>query len=200
MPLGPKAAHTRERILDAAAGCFVDNGYQQTTVADVAAAAGVSLGTVYQYFRDRSDLVVALVRQGVADMLGRTDTTWRAEEGLEGLNRVVTNFVTSYSEAAGVSGLWEEVSHVDTDLAELRRALGRVFTRQVERELGRARRAGLVGRDIDPPVAARALTGMVDRYCYVTYVFDPPNDGSQDPLRSATELAKLWAKAVGLKI
>src|SRR5947209_4584819 len=102
MPLGPKAAHTRERILAAAAACFVDHGYQQTTVADVAAAAGVSLGTVYQYFRDRSDLVVALVRQGVADMLGRADTTWRAEEGLEGLNRVVTNFVSSYAEAAGV--------------------------------------------------------------------------------------------------
>lgn len=198
MPLGPKAVRTRRAVLQAAADCFVDKGYQNTSVADVAAAAGVSLGTVYQYFRDRSELVAALVHDSVAAMLARADTAWRVEEGVAGLTRVVANFVASYAAVAPLAAVWEEVSHVDDDLAELRRALGRIFTGQVERELRRALDLGLVAPDVDPPVAARALTGMVDRYCYVTYAFDPPTDGSGATDRSAAELARLWARAVGL--
>jgi AcrR family transcriptional regulator len=196
LPLGPKARRTREAVLAAAAERFGEQGYQRTTVADVAEAAGVSLGTVYQYFRDRSDLVAALIQRAVGAMLDR-DTTWRASEGREGLERVIGNFVRIYTHDAALAGVWEEVCHVDDDLARLRRQIGRTFTSSVERQLERAAEAGLVRNDIDPAIAARALTGMVDRYCYVTYVFDPPpSPPSAD--ESVATLVTLWAGAVGL--
>jgi len=197
LPLGPKARRTREAILAAAALQFGAKGYQRTAVADVAEAAKVSLGTVYQYFRDRSDLVAALVQRGVLEMLSR-DTTWRAGEGLGGLERVIGAFVRSYTDYAAMAGVWEEVSHVDDGLAGLRRQLGRIFTDSVERELRRAAAAGVVRDDLDPAITARALTAMVDRYCYVTYAFDPPR--TPPPAEeSAAVLARLWAGAVGLK-
>jgi hypothetical protein len=97
-----------------------------------------------------------------------------------------------------MAGVWEEVSHVDDELADLRRTLGRIFTGSVERELRRARRAGQLDAALDPALTARALTGMVDRYCYVTYVFDPPPDGPPSPGKSAAVLSHLWAAAIGL--
>ncbi|MEY2478973.1 MAG: hypothetical protein QOG87_4288 [Actinomycetota bacterium] len=197
LPLGPKAQRTREAILVAAATRFGEQGYQRTTVADVAEAAGVSLGTVYQYFRDRSELVAALVHRSVSGLLER-DTTFRFAEGRAGIERVIGNFVSSYAAWAAMAGVWEEVSHVDDELAELRRSLGRIFTGSVERELRRARRAGDLDPALDPALTARALTGMVDRYCYVTYVFDPPADGPPDPAKSAAVLSHLWAAAIGL--
>jgi AcrR family transcriptional regulator len=197
LPLGPKAQRTREAILVAAAGRFGAQGYQRTTVADVAEAAGVSLGTVYQYFRDRSALVAALVHRSVGDLLER-DTTFRFAEGRAGLERVIRNFVTSYANWSAMAGVWEEVSHVDDELAELRRTIGRAFTGSVERELERAQRDGQLDIDLDPALAARALTGMVDRYCYVTYVFDPPEAGPPSPTESAAVLSSLWARAIGI--
>jgi AcrR family transcriptional regulator len=197
-PLGPRAQKTRTGILAAAAERFGAAGYQATSMADVATAAGVSLGTVYQYFRDRGDLVAALLQRGVTSMVARSDTTWRVAEGYDGLYRVLHNFVMAYTESARLSGVWEEVAHVDDDLAALRRALGRIFTGAVERELKRATRAGMVRADVDPALAARALTAMADRYCYVTYVFDPPDGGPPPPDTSADVLARLWAGAVGL--
>jgi AcrR family transcriptional regulator len=196
LPLGPKATRTREAILAAAAQQFVADGYQRSSMAAVADAADVSLGTVYQYFRDRSDLVAALVQRGVVAML-RQDTAWRAGEGRAGIDRVIGNFVHSYVTYAGMAGVWEEVSHVDDELAQLRRQLGRIFTDSVERELRRGAKAGLVRDDLDPAIAARALTAMVDRYCYVTYVFDPPRH-PPSPNESVATLAALWAGAVGL--
>jgi AcrR family transcriptional regulator len=48
-----KAQENRRRVLDAAHGLFVDKGYGATTIAEVAAAAGVAVETVYAAFRSK---------------------------------------------------------------------------------------------------------------------------------------------------
>ena len=198
LPLGPKARRTRAAILQAAADEFVANGYRRTTVAAVAAAAGVSLGTVYQYFRDRSELVSALIQHTVREVLAKTETGWRASDGIEGVYRLILAFVTAYAEAAPFAGVWEEVVHLEPGLADLRRSLDRAFARSVELEYTRAADDGLVDPELRPADVARALTAMVDRYCYLTYVFDPPADGAPTAEESALLLARLWAAGVRL--
>ena len=197
-PLGPKATRTREAILAAASVRFVEHGYQRTSMADVAEAAGMSLGSVYQYFRDRADLVAALVQRNVTEDLARPATPWRVEDGVEGLRAMLGRFVTSYAEAAGLAALWEEVSFVDDQLADLRRSLTRVFEGSVVAELRRAARAGILDEARATPAVARALTAMADRWCYLSYVFDPPRGAAPDPDEAARMLAELWAGALGL--
>jgi AcrR family transcriptional regulator len=51
-----KKRETRRRIADAAAGLFAERGFEGTTVADVAAAADVSVKTVFNYFPAKEDL------------------------------------------------------------------------------------------------------------------------------------------------
>jgi len=48
--------HRRREILDAAEKVFDASGYASTTMADVAAAAGVSKGTMYNYFQSKREL------------------------------------------------------------------------------------------------------------------------------------------------
>lgn len=48
----------RRRILLAATDLFIERGYLHTTVDDIAAAAGVAKGTVYQHFENKADLLV----------------------------------------------------------------------------------------------------------------------------------------------
>ncbi len=199
LPLGPRARQTRTAILKAAADAFGANGYASTTMADVAAAAGVSLGTVYQYFRDRADLISVLVRGRVAERMNQAEVGWRAQDGVAGLERLLSNFVAAYAEVAPLAAVWEEVAHVEPALADLRRRLGRQFTDAVARELKRAAKAELVRADLHADITARALTAMVDRFCFVTYVFDPPESGPPEPTIAARELAALWADAIGLR-
>jgi AcrR family transcriptional regulator len=199
LPLGPRARQTRTAILKAAADAFAANGYASTTMADVAAASGVSLGTVYQYFRDRADLISVLVRGRVATRMNQAEVGWKTRDGRAGLERLLTNFVSAYAEVAPLAAVWEEVVHVEPALADLRRRLGRQFTDAVARELRRAIKADTVRPDLDADIAARALTAMVDRFCFVTYVFDPPDQGPPEPSVAAHELAALWADAIGLR-
>ena len=54
-----KAEETRNRILDAALQLFRERGFAETTMRDVAAAAGVATGAAYYYYRSKEDLVMA---------------------------------------------------------------------------------------------------------------------------------------------
>src|SRR5262245_22594995 len=55
-----EAAATREKLLDAAAGVFREHGVAHSTLAEVAAAAGMTRGAVYWHFRDKAHLFDAL--------------------------------------------------------------------------------------------------------------------------------------------
>jgi AcrR family transcriptional regulator len=54
-PLQGKAA-TQDRILNAAGLLFVRSGYDRTTIADIAQAAGVSRATIFWHFGDKAGL------------------------------------------------------------------------------------------------------------------------------------------------
>jgi AcrR family transcriptional regulator len=58
--LTPKGEQTRKHILETALGLFADKGYQATTMREIAAAAGCSLGLTYRYFSRKEEMVVAL--------------------------------------------------------------------------------------------------------------------------------------------
>lgn len=51
----------KEQILAAAIRLFGEEGYHRTTVQDVAREADVSVGLIYQYFKDKEDLLFAAI-------------------------------------------------------------------------------------------------------------------------------------------
>jgi AcrR family transcriptional regulator len=50
----------RTAILDAARDLFSRKGYEETTIAEIAQAAGVAVGTVYLYFRNKHELLTGV--------------------------------------------------------------------------------------------------------------------------------------------
>ncbi|OJF90071.1 TetR/AcrR family transcriptional regulator [Pararhizobium antarcticum] len=55
------AALRRKHILDAAGRAFAEHGYQRATIRDVASAAGVAEGTIYNSFANKADLLLSLL-------------------------------------------------------------------------------------------------------------------------------------------
>ncbi|WP_062228956.1 TetR family transcriptional regulator [Aureimonas frigidaquae] len=55
-----EAAETREAILDAAETVFFERGVSQTSLNQIAAAAGVTRGAIYWHFSNKSDLFRAM--------------------------------------------------------------------------------------------------------------------------------------------
>ncbi len=73
------AEDTRRTIVDAAAELFIEQGYARTSVAAVAAAAGVAVNTVYTSVGGKSALIMALTEDGADDRTA-IETARRIEE------------------------------------------------------------------------------------------------------------------------
>lgn len=58
--LTPKAQQTRQHILDTALALFESQGYEATTMREIATAADCSLGLTYRYFARKEELVLAV--------------------------------------------------------------------------------------------------------------------------------------------
>jgi AcrR family transcriptional regulator len=66
-PVQKRSRATVEEILSAAAQVFESHGYAAGTTNRIAERAGVSIGTLYQYFPSKDAIAVALLERHIAD-------------------------------------------------------------------------------------------------------------------------------------
>lgn len=88
--------HTTREIEEAAAALFEERGYEETTVEEIAQAAGISLRTFYRYFATKADAVTSMLPGGgqlLADAV-------RSREHLPLMDALVEGFVAT----AGFTG------------------------------------------------------------------------------------------------
>jgi AcrR family transcriptional regulator len=151
------AAHRSDRtasaILDAAAHVLSEQGSSNSSMADVAEAAGVSRATLYRYFPDREALLHALAAQALADAAARL-----ADAGLdrapveEAIERIVRAIVA-------VGDRYEVIvrEQVKFDPADAKRLLGEpmraVFARGIE--------SGVIRQDIPADVLLELFGGAL---------------------------------------
>ncbi|NGN63519.1 TetR/AcrR family transcriptional regulator [Streptomyces sp. A7024] len=86
-PRQQRSQHTYDAILGAAAQLFERDGYAKATTNHIAERAGVSIGSLYQYFPNKDALLYALgeqhMRHLVAEMDGVLESLRRTEPPLE---------------------------------------------------------------------------------------------------------------------
>ena len=100
-------ATKRQTILRAAADVFARQGYLRTRVADVATAAGVGKGTVYEYFDSKEELLFGVWELIHAEVDERIDSILVADTSartrLEHLFELSAEIVERMVEQTGVS-------------------------------------------------------------------------------------------------
>src|SRR6266581_2212100 len=69
MPRQARASTTVEAILEAAAHILIREGYGALSTNGIAATAGVSIGSLYQYFPGKEAVVAALIRRQIDEEL-----------------------------------------------------------------------------------------------------------------------------------
>jgi AcrR family transcriptional regulator len=87
-PLQARAQRTRQRVLESAVLCFEAHGFDETTTAMIAQRAGVAVGTVYGYFKDKRaillELLDTMVREEADAVIARLDpASWEGNDPLE---------------------------------------------------------------------------------------------------------------------
>ncbi|MFE3461042.1 TetR/AcrR family transcriptional regulator [Nocardiopsis aegyptia] len=60
----------RRQILDAGRRCFVRNGFHATSMHDLQAETGLSMGAVYRYFSGKEAIIAAIAAEALSEVAG----------------------------------------------------------------------------------------------------------------------------------
>lgn len=130
---------TKQRLFDASMELIGERGAAGVTVDEIAAAAGVSKGTVYYNFGSKSDLIAQLLRHGVDIMLGRLQTIEGLHsdplEAMEAMLGQAMDFMDDYPSFARlwISENWRTPSEWGKLFVELRSELLAVIGAAIEK-------------------------------------------------------------------
>lgn len=80
-----KRKTTRESILAGARSLFFKNGYRSTSMEMIAEASDVAVGTIYNYFRSKAEVMVAINQADSDGVLLQLDRTMMEQEPVEDL-------------------------------------------------------------------------------------------------------------------
>ncbi len=152
----------REQIVGAATRVFAEKGFRRATTREVARAAGVSEGTIYNYFEDKDALLLAIL-----DRLNETER--RAADFEEGMATDFRGFLEQYLRRR-MSLIWENREAFRVVLSEMlvnaelrERYLRHVVdpTMRIAEENFRSRMEQGEVLETDAPLAMRSVAGTV---------------------------------------
>lgn len=105
----------RERLLIAAFEQFATRGYQDTSMADIAAAADVTASNCYGYFESKADLLRAVYDRGTHALWIGLDQALAAQSPHEALDEAARSYIR-------VAGSWSSILDDSTGEPGLREA------------------------------------------------------------------------------
>ncbi len=139
MPIRLPAAERREQLVDVALDVFARHGYHETSMNDVADAAGITKPVLYQHFTSKRELYLALIDEAGRRLL---DAVTKAHlEASDGRRRTELGFLTYFN--------WV---HKDHDAFQL--LFGGGSRRDPEFDAAAARYTALVADAIEPLITA----------------------------------------------
>ncbi len=156
---------TRQKVFEASMELIGQRGAAGVTVDEIAAAAGVSKGTVYYNFGSKSDLIAQLLRHGVDILLARLlsvkDTSADPLAAMEEMIGQAMDFMAEYPSFARlwVSENWRTPSEWQETFTELR---GRLLA-----VIGAAIDGVAAAYPVDPAVSRGSLETAIFGACFV---------------------------------
>jgi AcrR family transcriptional regulator len=191
-----KGRATDEAFKEAARRVFARDGYLNAKITDIAAEAGRSAASFYNYYDTKADLLIALAEEFHAEATSLAVLPFRA--GLarpEALREAVAGFWRTYAKRRGeLIGIFQAAmveGRFRDRWLELR---GEAITR-IAGEVRAAQAQGYCP-GVDPVMTASALSAMLEHFCYIWLGQGGEKDVAFDDERALDAVATIWVQAV----
>lgn len=161
-----KKQQTREKIASVALELFIERGFEQVTVAEVAEAADVSVNTVYNYFPTKEDLFFGLNQPMEASLAGIVRQREKGESLLTFLRQLLLGSLEPMKAMPSLEqdSTRQQVFQVIRESPSLQ-ARGRQMTESIEEDLAHALAEDMSREsdDIVPRLVAHLILTLYSR-------------------------------------
>lgn len=154
----------REKIIQIAVSEFASNGFRGANINVIAKKAGISIGSMYNYFATKEDLFLTCMDEGyklLEDAIGSVSLDNKDLFGkLEELVRAAQRFARQYPEIHQLylDATTEGLSDLSRQVSRKIENISAVFYRE---EIDNAKKQGLVREDIDTRVACFCIDNII---------------------------------------
>jgi AcrR family transcriptional regulator len=165
--LGPRALHTRQRLLEATAQLLDLRSVRDLSVVEIARKANTSPATFYQYFKDVGEATLRLADQAADEMpaiFELIDGPWRGKAGLDTARALATAFVDHWDAHRAV--LLVRNLAADEGDRRFQKVRRRAIAPAIEKLAGRiaeSQAQGRIAAEVHPAAAAAAMTTILER-------------------------------------
>lgn len=121
-PIQKRSIEKKEKIIEAGFELICNKGYYNTNTAQIAKAASVSTGIVYQYFNDKHDILLEGIKRYAGDifypMLNVTDKKSFSKDNIkEVLKEMIDKFVENHKLSQSAHEEITAMVHSDKEIA-----------------------------------------------------------------------------------
>lgn len=189
----------REAILEAAAELFGQVGFPDARMSDIAAQAGVSVGTLYNYFDSKGDVIAALRTHKIEVLQAALGKVSRTSDPCRRLWLLIETAFAFVEQHGPLMARAMQSGLLDQAVATRRRngTCDSAFTllEVYRKAFVQAAKAGQIRRDLDPARLTLALDGIVS-----ALIYDWVRSGQKGPLTAQTDFVfNLLMKGAGAK-
>lgn len=122
-PIQKRSIEKKEKIIKAGFELICEKGYYNTNTAEIAKAAGVSTGIIYQYFKDKHDILVEGIKRYANDIFyPMLNVTSNIKIDKNNLDSILRNMINAFVENHKLSQIAHEeimaMTHSDKEIAE----------------------------------------------------------------------------------
>ncbi len=121
-PVQKRSIETKEKIIEAGFNLICEKGYYNTNTAEIAKSAGVSTGIVYQYFRDKHDILIEGIQKFSKDifypMLNIEHEKFTKSDLRELLRNMIDKFIKKHKLSQAAHEEITAMTHSDKEIAD----------------------------------------------------------------------------------
>lgn len=183
-----RGERTAERLRDAAREAFAELGWQSTRVEDIVKRAGVSHGTFYTYYENKTAVLSALVEDSEAAFAALAAAPWEADDVRGALERVIGGFLDRYRADSMVMRTWLQAARDERGFSRLYVDSRRLFVDRVADKVAAALAASGRQAAYPPHTVASCLVAMVEHFAYCWLVLGEEHD----PDEAVGSLVLVW--------
>jgi TetR/AcrR family transcriptional regulator, mexJK operon transcriptional repressor len=160
VPQQVRAQQKRHSLIESGRDLFIKNGYSQTTAKDIAANAGVAIGTFYRYFSDKRQLLRSLFEEQL-EMLIPPEPNWIYGDPEILLTALLEKHYKRLDEI-GIHRVLPELLPKDPELSEILIEAKRKLHSKVLSSLKLVEEKGLTWKDLDLDTVAWTVLMIVE--------------------------------------
>jgi TetR/AcrR family transcriptional regulator, fatty acid metabolism regulator protein len=184
-----------ERILDAAIKVFAEQGYFQSTIAQIAKEAGVADGTIYLYFKNKDDILVQFYQYKTRQIFERfRDAVSHPETAEEKLRCLIRAHLEEFQKDRNMAIVYQAETHQNRRLGhEQIKEMSKMYRDIISEVVELGQEAGTIRKDLYMGLVKRFVNGAVDEVIN-SWIH---SGGQYDLVTMADPLVDLFIKGIG---